>query len=378
MEQQQAEVIGGSAEAISSELVPFDFRGDRLELVRHDGAVMVGLRRFCEALGVDFSSQLKKLTADEAVCVVEITTHDSSGRRQGMSCIELDAVPYLLATIKTGKVKPELREKLVTYKREVVKVLRDAFLGQRQQAQQVSRDELEDRRQMRALCAASINMTVQVAQLVAKVSERFGTVAVMATVPAPTKTERRPRVKTERKPRSDKGTRRDRKAEPAPDLFAERFVSGAYLASRLDITPHDWNRYLRNHPEIRKHQRHDCKWPLLKTSEAYRAERAEVQRKIEARRAASEAERAQETRNADLRLRSDINEMIRTHGQASRLDSEGYGNLWRELYREFSRCHGYDPQAERIGKDQLLLDVIEERGDLWKLHRIAQSMYRPQ
>jgi hypothetical protein len=54
---------------------------------------------------------------------------DASGREQRMFSVHLDTVPMWLATIETGRVRPEVREKLVRYQKEAARVLAEHFMG---------------------------------------------------------------------------------------------------------------------------------------------------------------------------------------------------------------------------------------------------------
>jgi len=121
-----------------------DFHGDKVEgvkiVVGGKPKVYVLFRRLCENLGIDFSSQRQKLTGmiedfgDS--CVVKITTRDTKGRKQEQLAIDLDFLPVFLMSIKTKKVKPELRKKLRAYKREAKEVLARYFVDEEETSQE--------------------------------------------------------------------------------------------------------------------------------------------------------------------------------------------------------------------------------------------------
>ncbi|WP_434042711.1 phage antirepressor N-terminal domain-containing protein [Sorangium cellulosum] len=114
-----------------SAIVKFTFHGDVLDVVPGDGAVRVAIRQVCEGLGVDFSRQLRKLKEDPAATVDIMSTVAEDGRIREVACIDIRSLPLWLATIHPSKVKPEVRAKLVAYKRECAEVLADHFLGRR-------------------------------------------------------------------------------------------------------------------------------------------------------------------------------------------------------------------------------------------------------
>lgn len=120
----------GGASAAS--LVTFNFHGDELEVVSTpDGQHWVVLARLCAPLGLLPHGQAEKLKAAPWACTQIICVHDASGRKQEVFCINLRSVAGWLFSINAGKVRPELREKLVRYQRECAEVLADHFLGRR-------------------------------------------------------------------------------------------------------------------------------------------------------------------------------------------------------------------------------------------------------
>jgi hypothetical protein len=109
------------------ELTKFNFQGDNLEVIKDNETLWISVRRVCEALGIDSKSQMKKLQEKEWACVVIITSHDASGRKQGIFMIDLDSLPMWLATINANKVASHVRLKLEAYQKEASKVLRKLF-----------------------------------------------------------------------------------------------------------------------------------------------------------------------------------------------------------------------------------------------------------
>lgn len=108
-----------------------DFYGDRLPAGQlADGTVLVPLRPICEALGLDWSSQAKRLNRDEVLhaarTVVIMTT--VQGDRE-MLALPLDLLPGWLFGVTAARVKPELAARITLYRRECFRVLWDAFKG---------------------------------------------------------------------------------------------------------------------------------------------------------------------------------------------------------------------------------------------------------
>jgi hypothetical protein len=96
-----------------------------------DGTVHVVVRRFCDVLGVDAEGQRQKLSKAEwaTTCVIKAVAED--GKTRELFCLDLDSLPMWLVKIEPGRVKPEVRPKLIRYQRECARVLRDHFLGSR-------------------------------------------------------------------------------------------------------------------------------------------------------------------------------------------------------------------------------------------------------
>jgi len=126
-------------------VVHVPFRGDFLDAVQDGGKVWAPVRKVCEALGVDFSAQLKRLNRRPWATVAIMTTVAEDGKTRETACLELDSLPMWLATIDVKRVSPEAREKLAVYQKECARVLREHFFGRPQvaQAQEPTERQLE-------------------------------------------------------------------------------------------------------------------------------------------------------------------------------------------------------------------------------------------
>lgn len=105
--------------------------------------IFVPVRALCEILGLWRKDQIVKIKKDPALAEgsLEITIA-SSGGEQATFCLRYDLIPMWLTTIHHTKVKPEVREKIIRYRREVAKVLADYFLGAHLVANQPSTDAI--------------------------------------------------------------------------------------------------------------------------------------------------------------------------------------------------------------------------------------------
>jgi hypothetical protein len=107
-----------------------DFYGDTLLAGQiADGTILVPMRPIADALGLDWSSQIKRLRRDPVLAealqwVVITTTH--RGEQRALA-LPLDLLPGWLFGISAVRVRPELQEKITRYRRECFRVLWEAF-----------------------------------------------------------------------------------------------------------------------------------------------------------------------------------------------------------------------------------------------------------
>jgi hypothetical protein len=111
-------------------LVSVPFRGGFIEAAQFDGEVWVPVRPVCDALGLAWQPQLKKLRAKPWANTCDtFMVSESDDQRRRFSCVDLRSLPLWLATIEPSRVKPEARPALVAYQREAAEVLYRHFLA---------------------------------------------------------------------------------------------------------------------------------------------------------------------------------------------------------------------------------------------------------
>ncbi len=107
-----------------------EFYGTELVALRdNQGAIWVPLRRLCEAIGVAFTNQIKKIQSDPVMSdnIVTLPILLADGRTFEMECLSLKYVRAWLFGINANRVKAEIRERLLAYQREVIEVIDRAF-----------------------------------------------------------------------------------------------------------------------------------------------------------------------------------------------------------------------------------------------------------
>lgn len=103
--------------------------------VAGERCIYVPVRPIVEYLGLDWSAQRQRIMRDEvlaeAVQGVVITTTPSGsgggGGPQEMSCLPIEMLHGWLFGISASRVRPELREKVLRYRRDCFRVLWEAF-----------------------------------------------------------------------------------------------------------------------------------------------------------------------------------------------------------------------------------------------------------
>jgi hypothetical protein len=114
-----------------------EFYGDTIigALVHINGEahIYVPLRPFCDFLGLSWSGQRQRTMRDEVlstivrgVCVTH-TPGKGGGGTQELLCIPIEFLPGWLFGVSTQRIKAELRERLILYRRECYARLWDAF-----------------------------------------------------------------------------------------------------------------------------------------------------------------------------------------------------------------------------------------------------------
>lgn len=90
-----------------------------------DGTPYLAVRKTCEELGVASASQLEKLGADDGYndpAVLREFRIVTGGGVQATKCLRRAEAALWIATIKPGKVRPALREKIADVRRAIIAV----------------------------------------------------------------------------------------------------------------------------------------------------------------------------------------------------------------------------------------------------------------
>jgi len=124
-----------TTESTTTALVPrrqqtVDFYGDHIPVAQGpDTTLYVALRPIADFLGVDFSSQRRRVLRDEVMAerVRPVLMTAADGRQRELLCLPLDLLPGWLFGVTVSKVRPDLQEKLRRYRGECFRILWEAF-----------------------------------------------------------------------------------------------------------------------------------------------------------------------------------------------------------------------------------------------------------
>ncbi len=111
-------------------IVPF--YGDELVAVQQpDGTIFVLFSRLCENLGLERTSQTRRVqrhaVLNRGLIALDVQT---PGGVQALQCLKLTLLPLWLSGVQASRIKPELQEQLIRYQEEAADVLWQAFKPQ--------------------------------------------------------------------------------------------------------------------------------------------------------------------------------------------------------------------------------------------------------
>ncbi len=127
--------------------------------VQHDGTEWAAARHICDAIGIDWKSQHRKLTDRSWSTVRILTTVSSDGKNREMAMVDRRTLTMWLATINESRVAPEVRDTLIAYQLEAANALDSYFhqggaINPRAEEHQLNAILLQARSQME-LCQAA-------------------------------------------------------------------------------------------------------------------------------------------------------------------------------------------------------------------------------
>ena len=109
-----------------SRSVTIPFHGDAITAVLVDGEYMVPVKPICDRMGLDWEGQRQRIQRDSVLstctCVIQVQMPGDDQKRD-VVCLPPSLIPGWLFTIDDSRVKPEIQESLIAYKREMYDVM---------------------------------------------------------------------------------------------------------------------------------------------------------------------------------------------------------------------------------------------------------------
>jgi len=100
-----------------------------ISIESHNNEKFVAIKPICEAIGVDYDNQIEKINNDEILSQLTplkgVVAAD--GKTRKMRVISLRYVFGWLFTINPNKVKPEIKQDIINYKKQCYDALFDTF-----------------------------------------------------------------------------------------------------------------------------------------------------------------------------------------------------------------------------------------------------------
>lgn len=112
------------------EIVFVNIHGNPVPTLLHEGKPYIGMKALCEQMGLDWKGQYNRINRDNNLKAgMVIMTTPSNGGIQEMVCLPLEMINGWLFGIDAGRVKPEIRERVLAYQRECYAVLYNYWHG---------------------------------------------------------------------------------------------------------------------------------------------------------------------------------------------------------------------------------------------------------
>ena len=120
--------------------------GVEILTVERNGEVYVPIKPICAALGVNYSTQLEKIQADETFSESTVPLRGmvaSDGKAREMICLPLWLCFLWLGTINPKNVAESVRPAVISYRIECAKALYEHFSGSMRRTIETNKAEIE-------------------------------------------------------------------------------------------------------------------------------------------------------------------------------------------------------------------------------------------
>ena len=116
---------------MAAQISTVNFHGQSLSVIPKNNRLFVAMRPICENIGLQWQSQFNRIKRDEVLksVVSVMNTTASDGKSYKSVCLPLEYLNGWLFGVDEKRVKPEIKQRLIQYKRECYQVLADYWQG---------------------------------------------------------------------------------------------------------------------------------------------------------------------------------------------------------------------------------------------------------
>lgn len=127
-----------------------NFHNQPLVTLQQYGIAYVAMKPICENIGLDWEAQRQRISRDEVLnsvaCMIKATSTDSKIYK--MLCLPIHYLNGWLFGVDVNRVKPQIKDKLITYKKECYQALFDYWsngiaINARQENHPTTKDQRE-------------------------------------------------------------------------------------------------------------------------------------------------------------------------------------------------------------------------------------------
>lgn len=111
---------------MQNQIQTVNFHNQSLITLQKDGVAYVAMKPICENIGLNWDAQRQRISRDEVLAQgTVIITAPTKGGLQEMLCLPIHYLNGWLFGVDTNRVKAEIKDKLITYKKECYQALFD-------------------------------------------------------------------------------------------------------------------------------------------------------------------------------------------------------------------------------------------------------------
>lgn len=112
---------------MSNQLTSIDFNSQTILTAQQDGIIYTAIKPICENIGLAWNAQLERINRDEVlnstVRMIRMVAND--GKNREMLCLPIHYLNGWLFGVDVSRVKAEIKDKIITYKKECYQALFD-------------------------------------------------------------------------------------------------------------------------------------------------------------------------------------------------------------------------------------------------------------